>query len=319
MRVRAVSAPATAVVFAYSEVGARCLQALYDAGVSVPLVVTHEDDPSENRWFASVAEIARAHGTRTITPPDASDPALHADLASLAPDFVFSFYYRKMLPTAVLTSARRAALNMHGSLLPKYRGRAPVNWAVLNGETETGASLHHMVAKPDAGDLVDQQAVPIGPDDTAFDVAQRVADAAVVVLKRSLPALIAGTARATPLDLKAGSYFGGRKPADGEFRWDWPAKRIHDLVRAVAPPFPGAFARIGADELRVFRTERDDASPRFPALAPCLYADGDRLIADCADGARLGIADARLGGEPFDARGFVRRYGPGPLPLSPNH
>jgi methionyl-tRNA formyltransferase len=306
---------ATAVVFAYSEVGARCLQALYDAGVAVQLVVTHEDDPNENRWFASVAEIAHAHGTRTITPPDASAPALHAELAVLRPDFVFSFYYRKMLPEAVLKCARRAALNMHGSLLPKYRGRAPVNWAVLHGETETGASLHHMVAKPDAGDLVDQQSVPIGPDDTAFEVAQRVADAAVVVLKRSLPALIDGTARAKPLDLRAGSYFGGRKPSDGEFHWDWPAKRIHDLVRAVAPPFPGAFTRIDGDTVQVFRTERDAASPRFPALAPCLYADDERLVADCADGARLVLADARLDGQPLDARTFLRRYGPGPLPL----
>lgn len=307
---------ATAVVFAYSEVGARCLQALYDAGVAVPLVVTHEDDPNENRWFASVAEIARTHGTRTITPADASDPALHAELAALRPDFVFSFYYRKMLPEGVLSCARRAALNMHGSLLPKYRGRAPVNWAVLHGETETGASLHHMVAKPDAGDLVDQEAVPIGQDDTAFDVAKRVADAAVVVLKRSLPSLVDGTARAKPLDLRAGSYFGGRKPADGEFQWDWPAKRIHDLVRAVAPPFPGAFARIDGDTVQVFCTERDASSPRFPALAPCLYADDGRLVADCVDGARLVFADARLGGQSFDARAFRRRYGPGPLPLA---
>jgi methionyl-tRNA formyltransferase len=305
-----------AVVFAYSEVGARCLAALYRAGAEVPLVVTHEDDPNETRWFQSVAEIAREHGSRVVTPPDANDPALAAEIASLRPEFLFSFYYRKMLPAAILAIPSRAALNMHGSLLPKYRGRAPVNWAVLHGEIETGASLHHMVAKPDAGALVDQQAVPIGPDDTAFEVAARVADAAVAVLERALPKLAAGTAEAIPLDLARGSYFGGRRPEDGEFLWEWPAKRIHDLVRAVAPPFPGAYGALGSERLDLHRTRLDGALPRFPALAPCLYGDGEHVVAECGDGTRLVLLDAQLDGRPFDTREFNRRFGPGPLPLS---
>jgi methionyl-tRNA formyltransferase len=307
---------ASAVVFAYSEVGARCLGALFEADVAIPLVVTHEDDPNEQRWFASVAEVARGAGSRVVTPADPADPALVRELGALRPDFVFSFYYRRMLPAAVLASARRAALNMHGSLLPKYRGRAPVNWAVLNGETETGASLHLMVAKPDAGPLIDQERVPIGPDDTAFEVAQRIADAAVTVLRRSLPALIAGTAVARPLDLAAGAYFGGRKPADGEFSWDWPAARIHNLVRAVAPPFPGAFARLGEVVLRVHATRRLPAAPP-PAPGPCLYADGARLIAECGDGARLELVEAYLDELRLDGRSFVATFGRDPVPARP--
>lgn len=308
--------PARAVVFAYSEVGAQCLGALYAAGVNVPLVVTHEDDPSEQRWFASVAEVARAAGSDVVTPADPAEVETVREIAALEPDFIFSFYYRRLLPARLLGLARRGALNMHGSLLPKYRGRAPVNWAILHGERETGASLHYMVAKPDAGALVDQQAVPIGPDDTAREVSERVAAAAVTVLRRSLPGLIAGTAVARPLDLTQGSYFGGRKPADGEFSWDWPAERIHNLVRAVAPPFPGAYARLGARTIRVHRTRRLASAPGAPT-GPLLYVDGTRLIAACADGGQLELSDAYLDDERLDGRRFVDIFGRDPVPIRP--
>ena len=308
---------ASAAVFAYSEVGARCLGALLESDVSVPLVVTHPDDPTEQRWFASVAEVGRAAGAEVLTPADPGEAALGRTLGALRPDFIFSFYYRRMLPASVLACARRGALNMHGSLLPKYRGRAPVNWAVLNGETETGASLHYMVARPDAGALLDQERVPIGPDDTAVEVAGRVADAAVTVLKRTLPALIAGTAVSRPLDLAQGSYFGGRRPADGEFSWEWPAARIHNLVRAVAPPFPGAFAPLGESQIRVHATRRLEPAVHPPAGGPRLYVAGSALIAECADGSRLELREALLDGQPLDGGVFVSTFGRDPVPTRP--
>ena len=308
---------ASAVVFAYSEVGARCLAALLESGIDVKLVVTHDDDPNEQRWFASVAEVARAAACEVRIPAEPTDPALLARLEAIAPDFIFSFYYRRMLPAAVLGTARRGALNMHGSLLPKYRGRAPVNWAVLNGETETGASLHYMVAKPDAGALIDQERVAIGPDETAVEVARHVADAAVVVLKRALPGLVAGTAVARPLELAQGSYFGGRKPADGEFSWEWPAARIHNLVRAVAPPFPGAFAPLGRALVRVNSTRRAGAVARPSDLGPNLYADGPRLIAECGDGGLLELGEAFLDARPLDGASFVSLFGRAPVPTRP--
>ena len=176
------------VVFAYSEVGARCLGALFEAGIGVRLVVTHEDDPNETRWFASVAEVARGAGCRAVTPAEPTDPALLAEIEAIHPEFIFSFYYRKMLPARVLALASRGALNMHGSLLPKYRGRAPINWAVLHGERETGATLHYMTEKPDNGDIVGATAVPILPDDTAQEVFGKVTVAAEMTLDRALPA-----------------------------------------------------------------------------------------------------------------------------------
>ena len=229
-----------AVVFAYHDVGCRCLGVLLDQGLEVPLVVTHSDDPKENLWFGSVAALSRARGIETITPGDPNTAEFVARVRGLKPDFLFSFYYRSMLGLALLAIPARGAYNMHGSLLPKYRGRAPVNWAVLHGETQTGATLHEMVEKPDAGRIVDQEAVPILPDDLAVDVFGKVTAAAERVLARSLPGLVDGSAVLRPQDLSRGSYFGGRKPEDGRIDWSQSAKRIHDLVRAVAPPYPGA-------------------------------------------------------------------------------
>ncbi len=305
------------VVFAYSEVGARCLGALFEAGIGVRLVVTHEDDPNETRWFASVAEVARGAGCRAVTPSDPADPTLLAEIAAIDPEFIFSFYYRRMLPPSVLGLARRGALNMHGSLLPKYRGRAPINWAVLHGESETGASLHYMVDKPDAGALVDQQAVPIGPDDTAIEVADRVADAAVTVLRRSLPGLLAGTATTTPLDLSKGSYFGGRKPADGELSLEWPAKRVHDLVRAVAPPFPGAYLRLGDAILRVHRTRRLADPAAAETADPSVGVEDGAIVALCGDGRRLELVDAHLEDGRLDAARFIETFGHARVPTRP--
>ena len=191
-----------AVVFAYSEVGFRCLRVLLDQGVTIPLLFTHADDPGENRWWGSVQDLARAAHLRVETPVDPNTPEWIAAGQAAGADFLFSFYYRHMLSAGWLGVARQGALNMHGSLLPRYRGRAPVHWAILNGETETGASLHYMVAKPDAGALVDQQSVPILPDDNALAVSLRVAAAAETVLARSLPGLIAGSAAARPPTVK---------------------------------------------------------------------------------------------------------------------
>ncbi|WP_128594940.1 formyltransferase, partial [Paraburkholderia kirstenboschensis] len=233
-----------AVVFAYHNVGVRCLQVLLARGVDVALVVTHEDSPTENIWFGSVATVAAEHGIRVVTPADPKSPELRAAVSAAHPDFIFSFYYRHMLPVDLLALAARGAYNMHGSLLPKYRGRVPTNWAVLHGETETGATLHEMAAKPDAGAIIAQTPVPILPDDTAAQVFDKVTVAAEQTLWRVLPALLAGEAPHLPNDLAHGSYYGGRKPEDGRIDWTQPAQQVYNLIRAVAPPYPGAFADI---------------------------------------------------------------------------
>lgn len=288
-----------AVVFAYSEVGVRCLRELLDQEIRIPLVFTHADDPRESHWFGSVRELAQAHDIKVATPDDPNTIEWIAEGRRARPDFVFSFYYRHLLAKPWLDLPKRGALNMHGSLLPKYRGRAPVHWAIIRGETVTGASLHYMLEKPDAGALVDQQSVPIGENDTALEVSMKVAEAAQIVLKRSLPKLIAGSAPARPMDLAQGSYYGRRRPQDGRIDWCAGARAIHDLVRAVAPPFPGAFTEANGVRLAVWETRMDAQPPRHPAQAPCLYAQEGRWYADCPDGARLEIVRLAIGERPI--------------------
>ena len=194
-----------AVVFAYHNVGVRCLSVLLAHGVDVQLVITHTDSPTENIWFASVERLAANNHLPCATPLDPNTPEWIERIRALQPDFIFSFYYRHMLKVEVLNAARVGAYNLHGSLLPKFRGRAPVNWAVIKGERHTGATLHRMVAKPDAGEIVAQQSVPILPDDTAHEVFQKVTVAAEIALDQVLPSLLAGTAMMTPMNLAPGT------------------------------------------------------------------------------------------------------------------
>lgn len=292
----------TAVVLAYHDVGCRCLATLLAHGIDVRLVVTHRDSPTENIWFGSVAGLAELHGIPVAYAEDLDDDALTAAIASHAPDFLFSFYFRRMLPAAILDVPRRGALNMHGSLLPRYRGRVPVNWAVIRGETETGASLHYMVAKPDAGDLVGQQAVPILPDDTALDVFRKVTVAAESVLYRALPGLILGTAPRWRLDLAQGNYRGGRRPEDGRIDWARPAREIHDLVRGVAPPYPGATTTLAGRPARVLRSTWQPLTSTDPPGTFVLR--DDRILATGGDDRAFPVLELEIDGAAIDAAAF---------------
>lgn len=280
----------SAVVFAYHDVGVRCLSAVLDGGVDVPLVITHTDNPAETIWFESVAALAHARGIECIAPSNPNAPEIVERVSALKPDFLFSFYYRHMLGAALLSIPKRGALNMHGSLLPKYRGRAPVNWAILNGETQTGATLHYMREKPDAGPIVDRQPVDILPDETAVEVFRKVTGAAQTALQRSLPKLIAGTATAREQNLAEGSYFGGRRPADGIIDWTQTAKQVHDLVRAVAPPYPGAWTTLDGKVLKIVRTALDSKSAEGRPPGTLYSEDGKPFVA-AGDGKRVQLLE----------------------------
>jgi methionyl-tRNA formyltransferase len=303
-----------AVVFAYHNVGVRCLRVLLAHGVEVPLVVTHEDSAKERIWFDSVAAVAAEHDIATIAPDDPNAPETFARIGALAPHFLFSFYYRQMLKAPLLGLPKRGALNMHGSLLPKYRGRVPVNWAVLHGERETGATLHYMTAKPDAGDIVAQIAVPLLPDDTAREVFDKVTVAAEIALDGVLPALVAGIAPRHPQDHRQASCFGGRRPEDGVVDWTRDATAIHNLVRAVAPPYPGAFTAIGGVPARVLRTRILDRSGGG-ASPPSLVVRDGRIVAQCGGGGTLAVDELELAGEPAGAGALAARFGTAPIPL----
>ncbi|MEJ8854422.1 formyltransferase [Variovorax robiniae] len=301
--------PASAIVFAYHDVGVRCLRVLLDAGVEVPLVITHEDSPGENIWFASVAQVAAEHGLRCVAPSDAHTPELLAEAAASKPDFLFSFYYRHMLKAAWLNVPSRGAFNMHGSMLPQYRGRVPVNWAIIEGARETGATLHRMNEKPDNGAIVDQCAVPILGDDTASEVFGKVVTAAEIVLARSLPRMIDGTATERVQDLSQGRYYGGRKPEDGRIPSGAGAPQIHNLVRALAAPYPGAFCGFGGREIIFDRTRLFGASEANTDGALRLLCRDDALWLHAADGGMLQVLAAHDGDGPIDSAGFARRFG----------
>ena len=305
---------ARAVVFAYHDVGVRCLKALLSGGVSVPLVVTVPDDPGEKRWFASVADTAADYDLDVVAPEEANTPELAHRVTELQPDFLFSFYYRSMLGAPLLRAPRRGALNMHGSLLPRYRGRAPVNWAILRGERECGATLHYMVERVDAGDIVDSQAVPILLDDDAREVYTKVTVAAETVLARSLPALIAGTAPRRPQPILPGEYFGRRRPEDGRIDWSRPALEIHNLVRAVAPPFPGAFGTVDGERWEIHRTRVSPQIPTPPG-AWLFGRDGHCYLA-CGDGRALRLHAAVRPRGPVDLAALAAHVSQQPLPLT---
>ncbi len=304
----------TAVVFAYHNVGVRCLSVLLAQDVDVQLVLTHEDAPGENIWFDSVAALAARNRLPCASPADPNTDDWLQRLRALQPNFIFSFYYRNMLGPEILACARRGAYNMHGSLLPKYRGRVPVNWAIIHGEHETGATLHQMVTKPDAGAIAAQQAVPILPDDTAFDVFQKVTVAAELALYKVLPSILDGSVKLYANDLAAGSYFGGRKPEDGRINWQQSARQIHNLIRAVAPPYPGAFTELQGRTLRILRSRVGTQRVRHPVA--CLYWDSHGLRADLADGSVLEISAAEHEGKGIDEFTWAQLFGKTPVSLS---
>lgn len=247
-------------VFAYSQTGHACLDWLLEKGKDVAIVVTHADRPGEAVWFQSVGHLARSRGVPTVAWDDPAAPEALARLRAAEPELLLSFYYRDILPPAMLRIPARGAYNVHGSLLPKYRGRAPVNWAVLRGETRTGATLHRMTGRADAGEIVGQEAVEIGPDDTAFEVQTRVTAAAVSLLARHLEGLEDGTAPATPQDEAAATTYPRRTPEDGRIDWSRGAREVHNLVRAVTHPYPGAFTDVFGGRTILWKT-------RVPGLA----------------------------------------------------
>ena len=268
------------VVCAYHNVGYRCIEELLRQGTEIRLIFTHEDSAAEKIWFESVRDLAERNGIPWRT-SDINDQDNVTLLREIAPDFIFSFYYRNMIKPEVLAIPRHGALNLHGSYLPRYRGRVPVNWAVINGETETGATLHYMVEKPDAGDIVDQEQVAIAFTDTAHDVFLKVTDAAVTVIGRAFPLLIKGTAARIPMDLKAGNYCGGRKPADGLIDWTRTAVQLYNLIRGVTHPYPGAFTHLDGKKVVIWSAwpvEGVGEPGRVISTNPFLVGAGDGLL-----------------------------------------
>ena len=291
------------IFMGYHNIGYACLEVLIDLcahfGDEIVAVVTHPDDPGEEIWFASVAKLAFAHYLPVHQPADPNDPAFVASMQRLEADFLFSCYYRHMLQPPVLDLPRRGALNLHGSLLPRYRGRCPANWVLVHGETETGVTLHYMEAKADRGDLVGQKRVPITLEDTALSLFAKMSVAAAEVLREAYPLLRAGAAPRVPQDHARASYFGGRGPGDGLIHWSQSAWQVYNLMRAVTHPYPGAFTFFQGRKLFIWAGKPVAAPVAAPRVSGQVIAalPGEGLLVATGDGHLL-ITQAQWEGEP---------------------
>ena len=271
------------VVFAYHNIGCAAIEELISAGYEISAVFTHQDNPGENIWFDSVAELAVSKGIPVYAPADVNHPVWVGRITAMQPDFIFSFYYRNLLKQDILDIPAKGAINLHGSLLPKYRGRVPLNWAIINGETESGVTLHYMTAKPDAGDIISQERFDIGCCDTAKVVFGKAVEAAKKLLKNTLPKLAAGTADRIAQNEADATTYKGRCAKDGEIDWNKSAEAVHNLIRAVTKPYPGAFSFLGDRKCffwgsKVVENTTGAAAGTVISADPLVIACGDKAV-----------------------------------------
>ena len=293
-----------AAVFAYHEIGYACLEEVLASGMEVACLFTHKDDPGEEIWFRRPVELALKRSIPVYDPETLRDSKWTDLLGSLAPDFIFSFYYRYMIPQKMLDTARVAALNLHGSLLPKFRGRCPVNWVLIEGEKKSGVTLHVMEAKPDAGDIVAQKEVGITFDDTAHSLFLKLADAARLLMRDILPQLLSGNFPRVP-QTGTSSYFGGRRPEDGLIDWSSDALAVYNLIRAVTHPYPGAFTFFEGKKLFIWKAEPLEIAHTAPGGT---FISTNPLLVATDQGA-LRLISVQLNGESeISAEAFVKAH-----------
>jgi methionyl-tRNA formyltransferase len=303
--------PVRLVVFAYHTIGSRALETLLSTGDLISTVVTHADDPAETIWFESVADLAKVHALPVYAPPTPNTGDFAALLSSLRPDLFVSVWYRRLLSRELLAIPRLGAVNLHGSLLPRYRGRAPLNWVLVNGEERTGVTLHWMVEEADAGDIIAQEEVAIDPADTAPTLYAKLVGAGADLLRRWYPAIVSGTAPRVPQDPSRATVFGRRRPEDGRILWNRSARELSNLVRGVTHPFPGAFAALGGRRLFVWAARVEPAADRARPGTVLEVFPGEGMLVATGAGALL-LSRVALEGEP-EVRGdsFAESHGLG--------
>ena len=247
---RPVASTVRIAYFGYGEMGYACLEKLIMSSGKTNMdvsphkifcVVTHMDDPKEKIWFRSVRDLAFKNLIPVFAPDDVNRPEFIQVLKETQPDLILSVQYRQILSHEILTIPRLGCVNLHPSLLPKYRGRAPINWAIIQGEEKTGVTLHYMNQVPDSGDVIAQKEVFITIEDTAFSLYQKLVPEAVNLLGVNLPLIKEGQAPGVPQKEEEATHFGRRRPEDGRILWEKSSEEIRNLVHGVTHPFPGAF------------------------------------------------------------------------------
>lgn len=279
-----------AIVFAYHDMGCAGLNALINAGIEIQAVFTHPDAVGENHFHGSVALAAEEQGIAVYMPEDVNLPASTGQIQAFAPDLIFCFSYRQILSETILDSAKSGAFNVHAALLPAYRGRAHLNWVLIKGETETGVTLHRMIGSPDKGPILAQQRVDITAEDDAYSLHCKLVSTAGLQLARWLPALLAGELVEREQDESQASRFGRRKPEDGQIDWADSAVNIHNLVRALADPWPGAFTFASGQRFIVWKSRFSGERSNYPAAT---IISTSPLVIACGEG-QLEIISAQI-------------------------
>jgi len=271
------------IVLAYHNIGCIGIKALLQNGFDIAAVFTYRDDPKENVWFDSAAELAASLNIPVFAPDNINHPIWVERIREMAPDILFSFYYRDIIRQPILDIPPKGCLNLHGSLLPAYRGRCPINWVLINGEKETGVTLHYMTPRPDDGDIVAQKKIFISDDDTAKTLHEKASNATADLLVEILPKIKSNTAPRIPQNHSAASYYGGRRPEDGEIVWTKTAAEVRNLVRALTRPYPGAFSYL-RDRKCLFWSVKE-TSHKQADKAPGTILSADPLVIACGKGA----------------------------------
>lgn len=251
--------------FGFSDVGYRCLKYMLDEGYNVIGVFTHDTDPHEAHWFKTPESLAKENFIPVFKPETLKTEKWYRKVKYMQPDLILSLYYRNIIPEEIFSQAKLGAYNMHGSYLPAYRGRAPLNWAIINGESYGGVSLHVLEKKFDTGAVVDQEKVDFGENEYVGDIQPRISDAALRVFTRSLESLLDGNPKTLPQDLSKASYFGKRTPEDGRIDFSKTAREVFNLIRGVSKPFPGAFTEIDGQKTVIWRAKIGEAANGIPA------------------------------------------------------
>jgi UDP-4-amino-4-deoxy-L-arabinose formyltransferase/UDP-glucuronic acid dehydrogenase (UDP-4-keto-hexauronic acid decarboxylating) len=283
-----------AVVFAYHNIGIVGLEALARERFEIQAIFSHLDDPDENIWFGSVVEWAKKNEIPLFCPKNVNASEWVEKIRSFSPEVIFSFYYRNLLGRDILAIPSVGSFNLHGSLLPAYRGRCPVNWVLVKGERRTGVTLHHMVEGADAGDIVGQKEVLIEFEDTARTLYEKLCVKTRELLEELLPLIKKGIAPRIAQNLREGSYYGGRRPEDGKIDWNWPVMQIYNLVRAVTEPYPGAFTYLPEGERLYIWWALPEKNGNSKAPVGALEFEEDEVHVRASDG-RLRLLDIEVG------------------------
>ncbi len=295
--------------------GAPTLRSLYDTHhivvslVTGPLKNLGGKEPSP---ISIVRDIAHEHHTPIFDPEDINAEESRQQIALLKADLLVVCDYGHILSSDSLATARLGGINLHASLLPKYRGAAPINWAIYHGETETGVSVIHMTPRLDAGPIVAQGRTPIEPEETAADVEKRLAEIGAWLVRRAIDSLEAGTLEALPQDPTLASKAPRLKKTDGLIDWTRPAAAIKNQVRAMEP-WPKTYSfwhRAKGPPLRLLvgpvKVEESPAGAAPPGTV--LEAARDRLVIATGCGAAALQTLQPAGKKPLSIPEFLRGY-----------